>query len=204
MSAKPSSKWTATLVAAAAGILSGFALGRLRAPAPVPPAAPIKNAALDKQKAQHSECLATLPLTISSVAVDEPGAPKREGPDLHVADGQQIRVAARGQPDDDQGLAFSVDSDGLVRPIWPTSGISAPCPGGCGAFQIALPASTLPPGSSLIAVYVGFRRFELPAIQDAIRNMGAVFLETKRLPIVWGARAGAAQLVTHGNPPPSP
>jgi hypothetical protein len=204
MDAGTRSQWTPSLVAAAVGVLSGFALGRQLAPAPKPEAAPIQKSAAAGGRPRQAECLATLPLSIASVSVDEPGAPRREGPGLQVFDGQQLRVTARGQREDNQALVLVMDSEGLVHPLWPNSGISAPCPGGCGMLQVAISASTLPPGASVIAVYVGFDRFELPEIQDGIRNFGPAWMETRTLPMVGGARAAASQLVVHGNPPPSP
>jgi len=201
------SPWTRPLIAAAVGGLAGFLLaGSVRPlashPPPPSPARPMPVAFGDKPR--QAECLAKLPLTLASVAVDEPGTPRREGPGLRVVDGQQLRVAAQGQPHDNQALVLAVDSDGLVHPMWPNTGISAPCPAGCGALQVALPASTLPPGGSLIVVYVGFGRFELPEIQDGLRNMGPAPLEARTLPMVRGARAAGSQLVVHGAPPPSP
>jgi hypothetical protein len=202
MNATPNSRWIVALAAAGVAGLAGFWLGRQQVPPP--PAVPLpKPAAIDGPPRQ-AQCLATLPLTISSVAVDEPGSPSREGPGLHVVDGQQLRVTAHGRREDNQALVLAVDSEGLVHPLWPNVGISAPCPGGCTALQIAIPASTLPPGRSLIAVYTGFNRFDLPPIQDGLRNLSPGPLEEKTLPMVTGARAAASQLVVHGNPTPSP
>jgi hypothetical protein len=143
-------------------------------------------------------------MKISSVAPEAPGSPTRDGPGLRVTDGEQVRVTALGAPDDDQALVLVLDSEGLAHALWPSSGIAAPCPSGCRTLQVAIPASTLPEGPSMIAVYMGFDRFELPTIQDGLRLLPPGPMESKRLPMVLGARAAASQVVAHDNPPPRP
>jgi hypothetical protein len=198
------SRWTLTLAAGIVGALLAFGLGRQigRAPPAVP--GPLLSTTPPSGPPRLPECIARLPLQLSSVAPDEPGAPRREGPGLQLADGQQLQISARGSPQDDQGLIFALDSDGLSHPLWPNSGISAPCPGGCTTLQISVPASTLPPGRSLIVAYLGFHRFELPQIQDGLRNQPPSPLDATPLPMVAGARAASGQIVAHGAEAPSP